>query len=51
MRGTLKIDPSQRFKGSDVLERLAAIGETKNISLKGPLNLKVKKIDVSTPGE
>ncbi|KAB7505493.1 Cyclin-G-associated kinase [Armadillidium nasatum] len=51
MRGTLKVDPSHRFKGSDVLERLAAIGETKNISLKGPLNLKVKKIDVSTPDQ
>ncbi|KAK3874233.1 hypothetical protein Pcinc_003784 [Petrolisthes cinctipes] len=29
IRGTLRVDPSQRFKVWDILERLAAVAETK----------------------
>ena len=51
INGMLKVDPCQRFKITDVLERLAAIGETKGFNLKAPINLKLKKIDISTPGK
>ena len=46
----LKVDPNQRFKVCDVLERLAAIAETKGFNTKAPLQVRMKKIDVSTPG-
>ncbi|KAK3889381.1 hypothetical protein Pcinc_006621 [Petrolisthes cinctipes] len=29
IRGTLRVDPSQRFKVWDILDRLAAVAETK----------------------
>lgn len=51
IRGTLKVDPSERFKVSDVLERLAAIGETKGFSMKAPIQIDCKKIDLTTPGK
>ncbi|KAK3876422.1 hypothetical protein Pcinc_002095 [Petrolisthes cinctipes] len=34
IRGTLRIDPSQRFKVWDILERLAAVAETKGVNTK-----------------
>ncbi|XP_070000892.1 cyclin-G-associated kinase isoform X1 [Penaeus vannamei] len=49
IRGTLKVDPSERFRVSDILERLAAIGETKGFSMKAPIQIECKKIDLTTP--
>ncbi|KAK4294346.1 hypothetical protein Pmani_033019 [Petrolisthes manimaculis] len=49
IRGTLRVDPSQRFKVSDMLERLAAVAETKGFNMKAPLTITYKKIDLSTP--
>ncbi|KAK3891372.1 hypothetical protein Pcinc_004733 [Petrolisthes cinctipes] len=34
IRGTLRVDPSQRFKVWDILERLAAVAETKGVNTK-----------------
>lgn len=51
IRGTLKVDPSERFRVSDILERLAAIGETKGFSMKAPIQIECKKIDLTTPGK
>ncbi|KAK3873919.1 hypothetical protein Pcinc_021101 [Petrolisthes cinctipes] len=34
IRGTLRVDPSQRFKVWDILERLAAVTETKGVNTK-----------------
>jgi hypothetical protein len=49
--GCLQVNPLQRMTVGDVLERLAAIAETKNISLKEPLVLEGKCIDSSSsPG-
>ena len=49
LRGTLRVDPATRFKISDVLERLAAIGETKGYNLKAPLDLKLKVLEIASP--
>ncbi|XP_068220861.1 cyclin-G-associated kinase isoform X2 [Palaemon carinicauda] len=49
IRGMLKVDPNQRLRVADVLERLCAIGETKGFSLKAPLKITYKKIDLSSP--
>nr|XP_053649196.1 cyclin-G-associated kinase-like [Cherax quadricarinatus] len=49
IRGMLKVDPNQRFKVSDILERLAAIAETKGFDMKVPLTIKCKKIDLISP--
>lgn len=49
--GCLQVNPLQRMTAADILERLAAIAETKNISLKEPLVLEGKRIDSSSsPG-
>jgi cyclin G-associated kinase len=49
--GCLQVNPVQRMTVTDVLERLAAIAETKNINLKEPLVLEGKRIDsTSSPG-
>uniref|UniRef100_A0A1L8DMS9 Cyclin-G-associated kinase n=1 Tax=Nyssomyia neivai TaxID=330878 RepID=A0A1L8DMS9_9DIPT len=45
IKGCLQVDPNRRFDVSTVLERLAAIGETKEWSLKGPLELKGKPLN------
>lgn len=50
IRGTLRVDPDQRFKVSDILERLAAVAETKGFNMKAPLTISYKKIDLSNPG-
>jgi hypothetical protein len=45
------VNPVHRMTVSDILERLAAIAETKNINLKEPLVLEGKRIDsTSSPG-
>jgi len=45
------VNPVYRMTVSDILERLAAIAETKNINLKEPLVLEGKRIDcTSSPG-
>ncbi|XP_071513267.1 cyclin-G-associated kinase-like isoform X2 [Panulirus ornatus] len=49
IRGMLRVDPDQRFKVSDVLERLAAIAETKGFDMKAPLTIRCKKIDLTAP--
>ncbi|XP_045604252.1 cyclin-G-associated kinase isoform X1 [Procambarus clarkii] len=49
IRGMLKVDPNQRFKISDILDRLAAIAETKDFDMKAPLTIKYKKIDLTSP--
>jgi cyclin G-associated kinase len=49
--GCLQVNPAQRMTVSDILERLAAVAETKNINLKEPLVLEGKSIDSSSsPG-
>ena len=49
--GCLQVNPVYRMTVSDILERLAAIAETKNINLKEPLVLEGKRIDcTSSPG-
>ncbi|XP_034485257.1 cyclin-G-associated kinase [Drosophila innubila] len=40
IKGCFKVNPAERFDISMVLERLAAIAETHNWSLKGPLDLR-----------
>ncbi|XP_034117505.1 cyclin-G-associated kinase [Drosophila albomicans] len=40
IKGCFKVNPDERFDISMVLERLAAIAETHNWSLKGPLDLR-----------
>ena len=47
----LRVDPNQRFKVSEVLERVAAVAETKGFDMKGPINLPLKKIDLNTPSK
>ncbi|GAB0091933.1 cyclin-G-associated kinase [Sergentomyia squamirostris] len=44
IKGCLQVDPSKRFDISTVLERLAAIAESKEWSLKGPLGLQGKPL-------
>lgn len=41
IKGCLQVDPSKRFDVSTILDRLAAISETKGWSLKGQIQLKV----------
>jgi cyclin G-associated kinase len=41
IKGCLIVDPTQRYNISQVLERLAAISETKGWPLKGPVGLTV----------
>lgn len=41
IKGCFQVDPVRRFDISTVLDRLAAISEVKEWSLKGDLNLKV----------
>ena len=49
--GCLQVNPVYRMTVADILERLAAIAETKNINLKEPLLLEGKCIDfASSPG-
>lgn len=47
--GCLTVNPAQRFSVSHILDRLAAISETMNWSLKGPLDLVGKPIITTTP--
>ncbi|XP_054731167.1 cyclin-G-associated kinase [Anastrepha obliqua] len=49
IKGCLNVNPAHRFNISMVLERLAAIGETKNWSLKGALDLHGKPIESPQP--
>ncbi|XP_069674893.1 cyclin-G-associated kinase isoform X3 [Periplaneta americana] len=48
IRGCLQVNPVQRMTVADILERLAAIAETKNINFKEPLVLEGKRIDSSS---
>jgi hypothetical protein len=49
--GSLQVNPVHRMTVTDILDRLAAIAETKNINLKEPLVLEGKRIDsTSSPG-
>jgi hypothetical protein len=49
--GCLQVNPVHRMTVADILERLAAIAETKNINLKEPLVLEGKRIDcTASPG-
>ncbi|XP_046667286.1 cyclin-G-associated kinase isoform X2 [Homalodisca vitripennis] len=48
IRGCLQVNPDQRLTVSDLLERLAAISETRGINLREPLALEGKRIDSST---
>lgn len=45
IRGSLQVNPVHRMTVTDILDRLAAIAETKNINLKEPLVLEGKRID------
>lgn len=47
--GCLTINPAQRFSISTILDRLAAVAETMNWSLKGPLDLRGKPVITTTP--
>lgn len=49
LSGCLTVNPAQRFNVSLILDRLAAISETMNWSLKGPLDLVGKPIVTTTP--
>lgn len=51
IKGCFVVDPTNRLTVSNILERLAAISETKGWSLKGPLELKMKSPvhDVTSP--
>ena len=51
VRGMLTVDPRDRFTVSDVLERLAAVAETKGFNMKVPLTIKQAAVDCTTPGE
>uniref|UniRef100_A0A182JVP8 Cyclin-G-associated kinase n=1 Tax=Anopheles christyi TaxID=43041 RepID=A0A182JVP8_9DIPT len=50
IRGCLQVDPNQRFDTSTVLERLAAIAETKGWPLKAPLGLLGKPLNSPPTG-
>ncbi|XP_029716298.2 cyclin-G-associated kinase [Aedes albopictus] len=50
IKGCLQVDPAQRFDVSMILERLAAISETKGWSLKGPLTLDGKPLNTPPSG-
>lgn len=45
LKGCFQVDPNQRFDTSMILERLGAISETKNWSVKGTLDIKGKSLD------
>nr|CAD7197017.1 unnamed protein product [Timema douglasi] len=45
IRGSLQVNPLHRMTVADILERLAAISESKNIDLKEPLLLEGKPVD------
>uniref|UniRef100_A0A6B2E633 Cyclin-G-associated kinase n=1 Tax=Phlebotomus kandelakii TaxID=1109342 RepID=A0A6B2E633_9DIPT len=45
IKGCLQVDPSKRFDISTVLDRLAAISESREWSLKGPLGLQGKALN------
>uniref|UniRef100_A0A1B0GPQ5 non-specific serine/threonine protein kinase n=1 Tax=Phlebotomus papatasi TaxID=29031 RepID=A0A1B0GPQ5_PHLPP len=45
IKGCLQVDPNKRFDISTVLERLAAISETREWSLKGPIGLQGKPLN------
>lgn len=45
IRGCLHVDPNKRFDVPMILDRLGAISETKEWSLKGTLNLKGKPVE------
>lgn len=47
IKGCFKVNPAERYDISMVLERLAAIAETNNWSLKGPLDLRGMPIETS----
>lgn len=47
IKGCFKVNPAERYDISMVLERLAAIAETHNWSLKGPLDLRGMPIETS----
>ncbi|EDV92666.1 cyclin-G-associated kinase [Drosophila grimshawi] len=47
IKGCFKVNPAERFDISMVLERLAAVAETNNWSLKGPLDLRGLPIETS----
>ncbi|XP_037805277.1 cyclin-G-associated kinase isoform X1 [Lucilia sericata] len=49
IKGCLVVNPAQRFNVSTILDRLAAVAETMNWSLKGPLDLAGKPIITTTP--
>ncbi|XP_075146704.1 cyclin-G-associated kinase [Haematobia irritans] len=49
IKGCLTVNPAQRFNISTILDRLAAISETMNWSLKGPLELRGKPVVTTTP--
>ncbi|XP_049959498.1 cyclin-G-associated kinase isoform X1 [Schistocerca serialis cubense] len=48
IRGCLQVNPLQRLTVSDILERLAAIAETKGFNLKEPLSLEGKRISANS---
>ncbi|XP_021693131.1 cyclin-G-associated kinase [Aedes aegypti] len=50
IKGCLQVDPSKRFDVSMILERLAAISETKGWPLKGPLVLDGKPLKTPPSG-
>ncbi|KFB52665.1 AGAP003715-PA-like protein [Anopheles sinensis] len=50
IRGCLQVDPSKRFDTATVLERLAAIAETKGWPLKSPLGLLGKPLNSPPSG-
>uniref|UniRef100_A0A8W7PNF0 Cyclin-G-associated kinase n=1 Tax=Anopheles coluzzii TaxID=1518534 RepID=A0A8W7PNF0_ANOCL len=50
IRGCLQVDPNQRFDTATVLERLAAIAETKGWPLKAPLGLLGKPLNSPPTG-
>ncbi|XP_052865574.1 cyclin-G-associated kinase [Anopheles cruzii] len=50
IRGCLQVDPNQRFDAAMVLERLAAIAETKGWPLKSPLGLSGKPLNSPPSG-
>lgn len=50
--GCLQVNPEQRLTVANILERLAAIAESRSFNLREPLHLEGKKIDTnSRPGK
>uniref|UniRef100_A0A182NCL9 Cyclin-G-associated kinase n=1 Tax=Anopheles dirus TaxID=7168 RepID=A0A182NCL9_9DIPT len=50
IRGCLQVDPNQRFDTATILERLAAVAETKGWPLKAPLGLLGKPLNSPPTG-